>query len=1049
MPKLPSLTKYIQESQADFEKNREWEEDEPEGEESHRHRLLPFPDNTTVLDTEDYDWYKFGVAASDLDDADPTQFQQGDSDIIVVPFGNKDADRLLPLLKHTGIPVKRLGKEDRPEITKESLVDGYQQVMELLSRRRVQEVNASDELTIDDDLIKRFTDKGWDIWGEGRDQIVLGKPSARQVLKIVGQGSDVRLQTVKKYVEFFRDNQRNPHFPRVGFDKLLRWNNKNYYAYSQEALKHLSGEEAVLDYLENAMNAVARGDNIPTNIPQGLSQGDVDGLVNAVEHIISRFGSDSLDLGNVYNIMQRDNGQLVIVDPLGIFGDEEVTESRFSDMELAIMEGGGSLEEYYASLSEEAAGVGVVANKKQANDPRYVMSLTKDVQPGEVARQAAKFGNKLDKNGLPPKLRESTDDVKAWIKSIYDKYPASPLNPRQRAMVWGEGEDQQFAIFELTPNPARKNAVEVTWFQAYPLRQGVGTRAMQELQAQAKSAGVTLTLYPWDKGQVSQSKLIKFYKQSGFKPTARGAKTMQWTPEGIDIDEWVDYQLQEDASAGATGAGAVAVVSQPIGSIWARDPMAGKRVKRRRKVAEGEVIPAYFNQQQRDAAQDARDREEYLKLDAAHEAKLKRLAAWWWNNDENAAIEKRLDKLGFEIGQDEGYDNGGVFIVAKGDVNGNSYISWPAEELEEINEAFDQPYPVNWEQGDHGDWDALAQLSDGTGLIIMFNNEQDSEGHDSVQVEFHRNNSQEVTGEGDAQRVFATVLAAIEQYIDQHQPDSLTFSATKTTDGVQSQSRANLYDRLVQRYARRMGYRSFRADAGDVVHYELNRISPVEEGWREKAAAAAVGAAAVLGGQQIDRYFDTKMATEPTQQQLAQKPATPKEILEKTAKAAGLTGQEFVQFMAQCAHESLNFTRMIEIGTPQYFMKKYDKKFAPKTARILGNKLPGDGELFKGRGFIQLTGRDNYARAGKALGLDLVNNPDLAAEPNNAARIAVWYWQNRVAPKVDNFHDTRAVTKKINPAGKGMKDRKDKVKQMKLTYDDELAQPPKPQTGKV
>jgi len=282
------------------------------------------------------------------------------------------------------------------------------------------------------------------------------------------------------------------------------------------------------------------------------------------------------------------------------------------------------------------------------------------------------------------------------------------------------------------------------------------------------------------------------------------------------------------------------------------------------------------------------------------------LAAEWWNGDEDPRIERTLALAGWEIGQDEGYDNGGAFVVQAGDINGRSYISWPAEELE-----------------------ALA------------------------------------------------------------------------------------------------------------------------EGWREKAIAAGLGAAAVLGGQQIDRFFKTDMATQPTQQQLAQKPATPREILEKTAKAAGLTGQEFVQFMAQCAHESLNFTRMIEIGSPQYFMKKYDKKFAPKTAKILGNKLPGDGELFKGRGFIQLTGRDNYMRAGKALGLDLVNNPDLAAEPNNAAKIAVWYWQNRVAPKVDSFHDTKAVTKKINPAGKGMKDRKEKVKQMKITYDDELPQPAATQARKV
>jgi hypothetical protein len=66
---------------------------------------------------------------------------------------------------------------------------------------------------------------------------------------------------------------------------------------------------------------------------------------------------------------------------------------------------------------------------------------------------------------------------------------------------------------------------------------------------------------------------------------------------------------------------------------------------------------------------------------------LKRMAAQWWQGDEDPRIEKTLAAAGWEIGQDEGYDNGGVFVVQAGDVNGNSYISWPAEELEGLSEA--------------------------------------------------------------------------------------------------------------------------------------------------------------------------------------------------------------------------------------------------------------------------------------------------------------------------------------------------------------------------
>jgi len=69
----------------------------------------------------------------------------------------------------------------------------------------------------------------------------------------------------------------------------------------------------------------------------------------------------------------------------------------------------------------EQGGVGVVAvNKQQAKDLRYSTSMTADVKPGETAKQAAKFGNKLDKKGMPPLLREDsvTDLKKAVVKQV-------------------------------------------------------------------------------------------------------------------------------------------------------------------------------------------------------------------------------------------------------------------------------------------------------------------------------------------------------------------------------------------------------------------------------------------------------------------------------------------------------------------------------------------------------------------------------------------------------------------------------------------------------
>lgn len=146
--------------------------------------------------------------------------------------------------------------------------------------------------------------------------------------------------------------------------------------------------------------------------------------------------------------------------------------------------------------------------------------------------------------------------------------------------------------------------------------------------------------------------------------------------------------------------------------------------------------------------------------------------------------------------------------------------------------------------------------------------------------------------------------------------------------------------------------------------------------------------------------------------------------LQKTAFGQGLKGPELAQFLAQMKHESWNFERMKEKPQgPGYFERRYGVKYAPKTAKILGNKVPGDGERYHGRGYVQLTGRDNYKMAGQALGIDLLNHPELAARPDVAAKIAVWYWNTRVRPNVKNFADTAAVTRAINPAMRGLQDR--------------------------
>lgn len=228
------------------------------------------------------------------------------------------------------------------------------------------------------------------------------------------------------------------------------------------------------------------------------------------------------------------------------------------------------------------------------------------------------------------------------------------------------------------------------------------------------------------------------------------------------------------------------------------------------------------------------------------------------------------------------------------------------------------------------------------------------------------------------------------------------------------------------------------------LHELFESQAELDEGWKDWMTGAAMGAAALGGISQYgngDPSAQRQAQTQPIQSQPAQtapiKPTTiKKEIkvnspvekeLVKHAKSAGIVDNvELAQFLGQVKHESWDFNRLSEKpqpGVKNYFSKKYDPKYAPITAKKLGNKNIGDGEKYHGRGYIQLTGRDNYRMAGNALKLPLLKQPELAADPAIAAKIAVWYWNSRVKPDVEDFSDTAEVTKKINPALKGLGDR--------------------------
>ena len=128
-----------------------------------------------------------------------------------------------------------------------------------------------------------------------------------------------------------------------------------------------------------------------------------------------------------------------------------------------------------------------------------------------------------------------------------------------------------------------------------------------------------------------------------------------------------------------------------------------------------------------------------------------------------------------------------------------------------------------------------------------------------------------------------------------------------------------------------------------------------------------------------------------------------------------IEGCEAQQFMAQMAYESDRFNTMEEYSSGEQYENRKD----------LGNDQKGDGKRYKGRGYIQLTGRYNYRKYGKLVGENLIDFPEKASNPDIAAKIAVCFWNNQIKPKVSNFNNTELVTKIINGGKRGLKDRND------------------------
>ena len=197
-----------------------------------------------------------------------------------------------------------------------------------------------------------------------------------------------------------------------------------------------------------------------------------------------------------------------------------------------------------------------------------------------------------------------------------------------------------------------------------------------------------------------------------------------------------------------------------------------------------------------------------------------------------------------------------------------------------------------------------------------------------------------------------------------------------------------------------------------------------------------------ITGKQINQVFP--LCKNPDGWAQALTPAFAKYGIDSTMRIAS--------FMAQVGHESGQMNRLIEgltYTTAARLVKIWPKRFPTEAAAVpyvnnplklanmvyagrMGNGATssGDGFKFRGRGLIQITGRNNYKAVSDALSIDAIGNPDLLTDPNHAAMSAAWYWSTRGLNELaddktgdDDWEDFATITQRINGAKTGLQER--------------------------
>lgn len=265
-----------------------------------------------------------------------------------------------------------------------------------------------------------------------------------------------------------------------------------------------------------------------------------------------------------------------------------------------------------------------------------------------------------------------------WLKSLGYTIHKSQVQTKSGAALWNKRRGEE-RVWEAN-NPAQQAAIAIAKKKKKGVKEGVVVSLTDDPRTLRKLAAI------WWNGNEDQH----------FRAAA-ALKKMGW-----DIQEDEDDILLRTIKGDKH-------ISIPMDDL--------------ENITEGDVIYPNFPNKQKDekAKRDAEvakrkaDYDAMVQQELEQERKLRRYAAMWYHNDQSPQIERILDRLGFEIGEMENED-GGVFIMHKNDINGNSFVSWTAADLEgeSITEVSfrKRERPVNRDQQDWVKQQPMARQDD-------------------------------------------------------------------------------------------------------------------------------------------------------------------------------------------------------------------------------------------------------------------------------------------------------------------------------------------------